>query len=481
MKVNKEWGAQVEIQYGQPDNPTAYIEKTINFAGDAHLAASQIAESGLFINYLLYENKGELSLGMGIHAVLSVDSAYTTLKTGDKTLQFKNGRLSETIDTALQSVRLKNWRAYGRANFGLARYNHKMPLLTEDECLLQLFIPEVELRFTKGSIQLRALKEDKLAELSRLVRTLAGTESSSLAKRTDGSKLEVSGINTTNSENYLRIVADAVQEIGECKYQKVILSRKIPLDRELDLVASYIAGRKVNSPARSFLLSMDGLTAAGFSPETVVEVDSQGWVSTQPLAGTRAKGCSEAEEKTLREELLHDPKEIAEHAVSVKLAFEELGSVCDTETIAVSDFMSVANRGTVQHIASRLKGKLKSGYNSWHAFNALFPAVTASGIPKKEAIEAIGRLESHPRNLYSGCVMTFDSDGTMDAALVLRTVFQKDKSAWLHVGAGIVAMSTPSRELEETCEKLGSFSRQLVSPAVEQYTAMAVGAIHRRE
>lgn len=462
MKVNKEWVAQAEIQCGQPDNPTAYIEKTIDFVGDVHLAASQIVESGLFVTYLLYENKEELSLGMGIHAVLSVDPEYTTLQTEDKTLQFENGILSETIDKALRLVTLKNWRAYGRANFGLARYNHKMPLLPEDKCLLQLFIPEVELRFRKGSIQLRALKEDKLAELSRLVRTLAGTESSSLAKRVNGSKLEVPGINTINSENYLRIVADAVQEIGECKYQKVILSRKIPLDRELDLVASYIAGRKVNSPARSFLLSIDGLTAAGFSPETVVEVDGQGWVSTQPLAGTRAKGCSEEEEKTLREELLHDPKEIAEHAVSVKLAFEELGSVCDTETIAVSDFMSVANRGTVQHIASRLKGKLKSGYNSWHAFNVLFPAVTASGIPKKEAIEAIGRLESHPRNLYSGCIMTFDSDGTMDAALVLRTVFQKDKSAWLHVGAGIVAMSAPARELEETCEKLSSFSRQLV-------------------
>ncbi len=125
--------------------------------------------------------------------------------------------------------------------------------------------------------------------------------------------------------------------------------------------------------------------------------------------------------------------------------------------------MSIANRETVQHIASKLRGKLKSGYNSWHAFNSLFPAVTASGIPKSESIEAIGRLEPVPRNLYSGCVMTVDSDGAMDAALVLRTIYQKDKTAWLHAGAGIVKMSKPIRELEETREKLSSFSKNLLS------------------
>ncbi len=116
----------------------------------------------------------------------------------------------------------------------------------------------------------------------------------------------------------------------------------------------------------------------------------------------------------------------------------------------------------MQHLASRVKGLLKDGYNAWHAFTALFPAVTATGIPKQESIEAIGRLESQPRNLYSGCVMIADSDGAMDAALVLRTVFQKNKKAWLHVGAGIVDMSIPARETEETCEKIRSISQQLV-------------------
>jgi yersiniabactin salicyl-AMP ligase len=450
------------------DYPTFYIEETIDFEGDAHFAASQIVESGFFENYLLYEKREELSLGMGIHAILSVDSEYTTLMAEDKTLQFKNETLSETIDRAFSSVLLKNWRAYGIANFGLSRYNHKMLLLSEDECLLKLFIPEAEVRFsTKGSILLRALGEDRFEKLKKLVGKISDivhnrSIENGLAERVESKKLEVVEINTHESEKYMEIVADAVKEIQERKYQKVILSRKIPLNRELDMVASYIAGRKVNSPERAFLLSLDGLNAAGFSPETVVEVDCLGWVSTHPLAGTRARGWGGEEENKLRDELLSDSKEIAEHAISVKLAFEELTAVCDAETVAVSDFMSVVNRGTVQHIASRLKGKIKPGYNSWHAFNALFPAVTASGIPKKESIDAIGRFEFHPRNLYSGCVMTYDSDGEMDAALVLRTIFQKNRSAWLHAGAGIVEMSVPSRELKETCEKLESFTRQLV-------------------
>ncbi|MNN14807.1 Isochorismate synthase/isochorismate lyase [compost metagenome] len=249
------------------------------------------------------------------------------------------------------------------------------------------------------------------------------------------------------------------------------MSRKIPLNRELDMIASYVAGRRANNPARSYLLNLDGLQAAGFSPETVAEVDADGWVSTFPLAGTRSAGSSKGEEGRLRTELINDPKEIAEHAVSVKLAFEELEHICESGTISVIDFMSVVNRGTVQHLASRLRGKLKHGCSAWHALRALFPAVTASGIPKQEAIEAIGLIEDQPRNLYSGSVLTVDSSGALDAALVLRTIFQQGGAAWLQAGAGIVSMSSPARELEETREKLSSFSARLVTATASQEAA----------
>lgn len=456
-----------EIATELEDKHTAYHEGTVDFDGDAHLTAVQVIESGLFNDFLLYEEKEELSVAMGVYAFLHADPEFITIKTSGRTQRFENQALSEAVNKAFSTIELNDWRAYGIANFGLCRYNHKLPLLSEDRSLLKLFIPEVELRFKKGSILVRAIKKEMLQKIYELVRNISAGDSNmnalnSLEKRTEIQKLEIPWVNTHASEEYMKIVAEAVKEINDRKYQKVILSRRIPLNREIDLAASYIAGRRVNSPARSFLLSIDGFSAAGFSPETLVEADSEGWVSTFPLAGTRSRGRNTEEEKRLKEELLNDSKEIAEHAVSVKLAFEELQQVCEPETIAVSDFMSVAGRGTVQHIASRLKGKLKPSCNAWHAFNILFPAVTASGIPKKESIEAIGRLESAPRNLYSGCVMTFDRDGSMDAALVLRTIYQKDRNAWLQAGAGIVEMSMPSRELEETCEKLSSFSRQLI-------------------
>src|SRR5690606_10781577 len=118
-----------------------------------------------------------------------------------------------------------------------------------------------------------------------------------------------------------------------------------------------------------------------------------GWISTQPLAGTRKTGESDEDNERLSDELRNDTKEIAEHAVSVRLAIEELEQVCAADSVHVAQFMQVCRRGTVQHLGSRVKGRLGAGKTAWHALQALFPAVTASGIPKHEAIEAIGQLE----------------------------------------------------------------------------------------
>lgn len=124
--------------------------------------------------------------------------------------------------------------------------------------------------------------------------------------------------------------------------------------------------------------------------------------------------------------------------------------------------MEVLERGSVKHLASRLKGTLKEEFNEWHAFTTLFPAVTASGIPKTECIDAIDRLEKDEIGLYSGGVLTYDQNGTMDVALALRTAFQTDKETWIRVGAGIVKLSKAERELEETKEKAGSILDKLV-------------------
>ena len=225
---------------------------------------------------------------------------------------------------------------------------------------------------------------------------------------------------------------------------------------------TYIKGRSVNTPARSYICRIGDLEVVGFSPETVAEVDADRTVYTFPLAGTRALTKSDDINKKLRAELVNDTKEIAEHAISVKLADEELQQICEEKSVVVTEFMSVMERGTVQHLGSRLRGKLKDELTPWHALCKLFPAVTASGIPKREAIEAIGRIEKEVRDLYSGSVLIYDYDGMLDAALVLRTIFQTANETWTRVGAGIVNMSNSEREFIETQEKVSSIAKTLV-------------------
>jgi anthranilate synthase component 1/salicylate synthetase len=202
-----------------------------------------------------------------------------------------------------------------------------------------------------------------------------------------------------------------------------------------------------------------------------VEVAADGAVSTQPLAGTRSLTGDAPQDAQLRVELLGDAKEVYEHAISVQVAWNEMTAVCAPGSVRGEELMDVKQRGSVQHIASRVTGRLAERTEGpWPALAAVFPAVTASGVPKLAAYDLIRRHEPEPRGLYSGAVLMVSSEGDLDAALVLRTVYRSRGRTWLRAGAGIVGESRPEREFEETCEKLRSVSRHLV-PADDAVTA----------
>jgi len=421
-------------------------------------------------NYYLYENKDVVSVGIGIHKEIIASPEEIVIQGEYAKQSVRVSELREDIDKVFRSMDVDGWRAYGIANFGLARHIYGMDLGAEAKELLHFVIPDREYRVKKDTILLRALNEEALKSMESNVRSAAER----CGKEEPVSYYDGKEVLSFDRDYYMDIVRLAVQEIKDREYQKVILSRRIPVLNRLDMLKTYIHGRSGNTPARSYLYRFSNLEVAGFSPETVAEVDASGTVYTFPLAGTRALTGDPMTDKSLREELLKDPKESAEHAISVKLADEELAQVCTPDSVMVTEFMRVIERGTVQHLGSRLRGKLREGNNTWHAFFKLFPAVTASGIPKKEAIEAIGRIEKDPRNLYSGSVMTYDWDGTLDAALVLRSVFQNQEGAWVRVGAGIVEMSNPERELAETREKVGCISEQLVKELQQQYVQVSV-------
>src|SRR5690606_5242479 len=132
-------------------------------------------------------------------------------------------------------------------------------------------------------------------------------------------------------------------------------------------------------------------------------------------------------------------KETHEHAISVRLSLEEMREVCEPSSVSVRQFMERKVRGSVQHLASTVCGELRSDQNAWHAFASLFPAVTASGIPKREAFLQIRRHEAASRGLYAGAILRVDHDGALDAALVLRSLLGHGQQAWLQAGAGVVS------------------------------------------
>ncbi len=434
-----------------------YYEKKIIL--DKELKLEEIADLCYDEKYFcLYENGGEIAIGMGGYIDISVTSSEIIRRTNGKIDKVIIKELCTDIEMAMEQIDLEAWRLYGIGNFSLARYAYGLDCAGEGEELFHFFIPKAEYRITEKEVLLRSLEKEKLVELEKNLKKIFDVE-----KKSDRETfVDPGSVIDYDEEYYKSIVANGVDEIKNGKYQKVILSRKVPIDKRLDMKKTYIRGRKVNTPARSYWCRLGFFEVAGFSPETVAEIDSEGNVYTFPLAGTRALTEDPEKNKKLRNDLLHDTKEIAEHAISVKLAEEEMKQVCEEDSVVVTEYMSVMERGTVQHLGSRLKGKLKKGCNSWHALCKLFPAVTASGIPKREAIEAIGRIEKEARQLYSGSVMTYDSDGALDAALVLRSIFQTDKENWVRVGAGIVDLSNPEREFIETQEKVSSIAKELI-------------------
>ena len=311
-------------------------------------------------------------------------------------------------------------------------------------------VPREELIFEKGNVTVYADSADGCRRLCEWVKE-AGTTTQNAPLAVD---------TALNGEAYKQQVARAVAEIRRGEYVKVIVSRAIPLPSRIDMPATLLYGRQANTPVRSFMFRQEGREALGFSPELVMSVMGNK-VVTEPLAGTRDRMGNPEHNKAKEAELLHDSKEVLEHILSVKEAIAELEAVCQPGSVVVEDLMSVRQRGSVQHLGSGVSGQLSENKDAWDAFTVLFPSITASGIPKNAALNAIMQIEKTPRELYSGAILLLD-DTRFDAALVLRSVFQDSQRCWIQAGAGIIAQSTPERELTETREKLASIAPYLM-------------------
>jgi salicylate synthetase len=404
-------------------------------------------------DYLVYERDGEWTLASGVQAAIELDSDELRLIAGDVVIRRAwtgnpGAILGEAVDRLLLTTdRLYGWVAFefGAYRFGLERQVPSgTPLARIFQPHTQVVVSETEVRFGDADTRYTRGLERLLAE---------GVPAAPAATPVDV---------RTDSADYRGRVSTAIAEIVEGRYQKVILSRRFDVPFPLDFPATYRVGRRHNTPARSFLLRAGGIRALGYSPELVAAVHEDGSVVTEPLAGTRALGRGADRDRAARDDLETDSKEIVEHAISVRSSLQEIAEVAEPGTAMVTDFMTVRERGSVQHLGSTVGGQLHASMNRMDALEALFPAVTASGIPKAQSVDAILRLDECPRGLYSGAVVTFSAEGGLDAALALRAAYEHDGKTWLRAGAGIIAASIPDREFEETCEKLTTLSPHLV-------------------
>ncbi|KAG2421239.1 hypothetical protein HFD88_000855 [Aspergillus terreus] len=261
---------------------------------------------------------------------------------------------------------------------------------------------------------------------------------------------------TSNAGEYEARVAKAIAEIAKGRYTKAIPSRKVHLDFRVDMPATLFHGRRANTPARTFSFNHMGIQATGFSPEVLLSIDGDD-AYTEALAGTQLSESPKASLDPFNNKLHNDAKEVMEHAIAIKGSIRRLSQVCLPETIAIKDFMNVMQRGSVQHLFSHVRGRLRPGLDGWDALPGLIANITVPGMPGQGNLNAIRCFEPEPRDLYCGAVVMLDESSRLfDATLVLRTVFQDANRQWLQAGAGVTSYSKPEREFAETCEKLGS-------------------------
>ncbi|MEM1585991.1 MAG: anthranilate synthase component I family protein [Candidatus Bathyarchaeia archaeon] len=270
-----------------------------------------------------------------------------------------------------------------------------------------------------------------------------------------GKPVEISSLDFTTpkvnieGDQYNKMIERAKEYICAGDVIQVVLSKRFSASFRGGFERFYLNLRRINPSPYMFFLKMNGRFIIGSSPETLVRV-KDGIVETCPIAGTRPVTGDPEKDMSLENELLNDPKELAEHVMLLDLARNDIGKVSEYGSVRVTELMRVYKYSHVQHIVSKVIGKLKRGYDCFDALKAAFPAGTVTGAPKVRAMEIINDLEGFRRGPYAGAVGYFSFNGNMDFAITIRSLFAKDGNLHIQVGSGIVADSTPEREWLET-------------------------------
>jgi anthranilate synthase component 1 len=250
---------------------------------------------------------------------------------------------------------------------------------------------------------------------------------------------------------------------------QVVLSQRLSIPYQAPPLDLYRALRGLNPSPYMYFLDLADFQVVGSSPEILTRLED-GVVTVRPIAGTRRRGYTEAEDKALEAELLADPKELAEHLMLIDLGRNDCGRVARTGSVRVTDQMIVERYSHVMHIVSNVIGQLQDGMSAMDVLRATFPAGTVSGAPKIRAMEIIDELEPVKRGVYSGAVGYLSWNGNMDTAIAIRTAVIKGGTLHIQAGAGVVADSKPELEWKETMNK---------GRAIFQAVALAAAGLDR--
>lgn len=264
--------------------------------------------------------------------------------------------------------------------------------------------------------------------------------------------LEHDFIPSLDESHYCAMIEKAKDHIHEGDIFQVVLSNPLTAPATGSLFDAYRVLRSENPSPYMLYFTSDSVEIAGASPETLVRLEGD-QLQTFPLAGTRPRGATSEEDKRIKEELLSDEKELAEHNMLVDLGRNDLGRVCSLGSVHVDTYLDVLEFSRVMHIGSTVKGTISTNKDALDAVDAVLPAGTLSGAPKIRACEIINELEPAPRGIYGGALGYLDFSGNMDICIAIRLAYKKHNQICVQSGAGIVADSDPASEYRECQNK----------------------------
>lgn len=358
--------------------------------------------------------------------------------------------------------------AVGYIGYDMVRYFEQITTPIPDlgtMPLAELFLVDTLAVFDHANHQMLLLKLARPGDESRAkekLDQLAGVLESPIRVSAGPSTAKVTGNERSNfsRESYCRAVETTKEHIRSGDAYQLVLSQRMQGETSADPFTVYRALRMLNPSPYMFFFDFGGRQIIGSSPEALVTLNGR-QASVRPIAGTRPRGQSPAQDRQLAEELMRDDKERAEHVMLVDLGRNDLGRCCQFGSVTVDEFMEIERFSHVMHICSTVTGNLRDDVTPFDLFKAAFPAGTVSGAPKIRAMQIIDQLEPDPRGIYAGAVGYVSLSGDMDWCIGIRTIVMEGATYHLQAGAGIVSDSVPEREYEETLHKMAALRRAI--------------------